>query len=411
MKDSIFKLKKLSFLKKYRFRIILLLLAPVILIIMHYHNEYLFNKALIEAAKIDPTSWDKAYENNAIRDKYKVVFITCTEGEYSYAEYFKYEAEKMGWEVKIYYHSSWVHEDDIISFDPDFMLFTLYNDSFISTKIKAHKSKKYLTSFASFQGLRDEWDHISKEDPYEPRKLLKSYIENTHGILSVTKELDIYKTMFTKLNKQFNGLQLLPLVPETYSEVASPKTLMWVSCTWDKYRSSKHYKNFIKLLSENVPMKIYGGYNASSYIAPGVYDGIMAPGMDNIHTIRKNGIYLLTHSDWHFKGGEPNMRGFEASSAGAIVISDKHPFIVEHFGDSFLYFDHDVDAQNMYEQVKKHMDWIKNNPEKAKAIAEKANKIYREKFILKKDLIRIAKMHEGVLAQEKAMGLSQPLSY
>jgi len=105
------------------------------------------------------------------------------------------------------------------------------------------------------------------------------------------------------------------------------------------------------------------------------------------------------------------MRGFEASSAGAIVISDRHPFIVEHFGDSFLYFDHDADAQTMYEQVKKHMDWIKDNPEKAKAMAEKANKIYREKFILKKDLIRIAKMHESILAQEKAMGLSSPLVY
>jgi hypothetical protein len=114
----------------------------------------------------------------------------------------------------------------------------------------------------------------------------------------------------------------------------------------------------------------------------------------------------------HFKGGEPNMRGFEAAAANAVVISDKHPFIVENFGDSFLYFDYKADADTMYRQVKEHFDWIQNNPDKAKALAAKANKIYLEKFTLDKDLVRMAKMHEYILQQEKEnLDLTYPLGY
>jgi len=65
----------------------------------------------------------------------------------------------------------------------------------------------------------------------------------------------------------------------------------------------------------------------------------------------------------------------------------------------------------MYKQVKAHYDWIKANPEKAKAMAARAHQIFLEKFTLEKDLVRIAKMHEYVVKQEKEMGLSYPLAY
>ncbi len=159
-------------------------------------------------------------------------------------------------------------------------------------------------------------------------------------------------------------------------------------------------------------MKVYGHYNSSSYLAPNIYGGYIPPGIEQINAIRNNGIYLLTHSDVHFKGGEPNMRGFEASAANVVVISDKHPFIVKNFGDSFLYFDHDKDADTMYKQVKSHVDWIKNNPEEARIKAAKAHQIFLDKFTIEKDLVRIAKMHEYILKNEReSMDLSYPLGY
>ena len=65
----------------------------------------------------------------------------------------------------------------------------------------------------------------------------------------------------------------------------------------------------------------------------------------------------------------------------------------------------------MYKQVKAHIDWIKENPEKARLMAAKAHQIFLDKFTLDKDLIRIAKMHEYILRQEKEMGLKYAPAY
>ena len=49
--------------------------------------------------------------------------------------------------------------------------------------------------------------------------------------------------------------------------------------------------------------------------------------------------------------------------------------------------------------------------EKAKAMAARAHQIFLEKFTVERDLVRIAKMHEYILNQEKEMGLRYPLAY
>ncbi len=133
--------------------------------------------------------------------------------------------------------------------------------------------------------------------------------------------------------------------------------------------------------------------------------------MEIFNALRDNGIYLLSHSEKHIEAKTPTLRVFEAVAANVVVISDMHPFIMEHFGDSFLYFDQNADAQTMYAQVKEHMDWIKAHPEKAKAMAAKAHQIFLDKFTLEKDLIRIAKMHEAILEQEKSMALKYAPAY
>jgi hypothetical protein len=236
-------------------------------------------------------------------------------------------------------------------------------------------------------------------------------IINSHAIFSIAKEIDIYRQMFESFNKIFNGINLLPLAPQIYNDPAEFKNLMWPAPIWeDNKRNSDMNKSLIKLLADNIPIKVYGKHPQYS-LANQVYDGMISPGLDNINTIRQNGIYLLTHSDRHFASETTSMKGFEATSAGAIVISDKNSFIMKHFGDSFLYFDQEASPQEIYSQIASHIDWIRQNPEKARAKVKQAMKIAREKFNLKNDLIRIAKVHEGVLSQEQAMNLSHPLAY
>ena len=402
----------------YKNLLCLLTIVAVVLGLVYGFNKackkfytHKFEQILTEARKTDPNSWYEKYKNSPIKDKYKVVIVTNNGGEMTYTEYFKYAAEKKGWEVKIFNTQMLGHEDSILEFDPDFILLTCHIDSFTDSRINAHRSRKYALNLVSFHQLRSIRE-VSLKDTYQGQHKLGSLNAIVHGVLTVAAEVDVYKKMFERLNKPFNGFRLFPLVPAFENGPAEPKTLMWLSGGWDAYRSSNTYKDFIKLLSENVPMKVYGHYNSASYLKPGIYDGYIKPGIENMEAIRKNGIYLLTHSNFHFEGsGVPSMRIFEATAANAVVISDMHPFPLEHFGDNFLYFDHKASAQEIYKQIKSHMDWIKANPEKAKAMADRAHKIFLEKFTIEKDLERIAKMHEYVLAQEKEMNLSYPLGY
>ena len=380
---------------------------------IEYYRDYKFEQSLKEAAKIPASHWDEQYKNMPIKDKYKVVIITNKGGEYSYAEFFKFAAEKRGWEVLIYEENIFGYEKEILEFDPDFILQTLHTthkNTCLGTKITNHRSKKYLMILLSLQSLRYHTDMLKSKTAYELNYALTDHIISNHAVLTSAKEVSFFKTIFEKENKIFNGIRILPLAPSIKNTPNEPKSLFWGGAGWDKFRSSENYKNFIKLLGENLPMKIYGSYRDFSYL-PKVYDGNIPPGMDNIEAIRKNGIYLLTHTDVHIESGTPSLRIFEALAANAVVISDMHPFAIEHFGDNFLYFDQTADAETMYKQVKTHYDWIKTNPEKAKAMAARAHQIFLEKFSLDKDLDRIAKMHEFIEKQEKDMGLSYPLAY
>lgn len=378
--------------------------------------EARFQEALDNAAKIPSSFWDEKYKNMQVKDKYKVVIITHYGGEYVYAEYFKYAAEKIGWEVQIYYKQALGHEREILSFDPDFIIMTQLTNSDYDNKLIAHRSKKYLLNLSSLQRSRDYNGKLWSDNPYTQEVgYLDPLIAMAHGTLTFPKEVEIYSAKFKMLNKDFNGIGLLPKVPNVKDEhfEFQPKNLVWSGAGWDQFRSSDTYKKFISLLSENVPMKVYGPLSNKAFhdLAPHVYDGYIEPGIENIKAIQKNGVYLITHSNFHFFGKDPSMRVFEAVAANAIVISDRHPFVVEHFGDSFLYFDYNADAYIMYKQVKKHFDWIQKNPAEAKAMADRAHKIFLEKFTLEKDLIRIGKMHEYILQQEKEMNLSYPLAY
>lgn len=392
----------------------IILLAIIVFLGKFGYKSYLnykLNTILSEAQEISPEFWDNKYKNSVIKDKYKVVIITNNGGERSYADYFKYSAERMGWEVEIYFNQTLGHENEILAFDPDFILFSPYaNNSELDMRIYAHRSKKYILALSPIElmvgGL------LKKYNPYiSAERSFTNLLSFAHGVLTASKEVSFYQSIFDKAKKPFNGLQVLPLAPSLNNEPSEPKSLMWMSGGWDKFRSSKTYKEFIKMLGNTVPLKVYGHYYAASFLQPGIYDGYIPSSLDVFDTIRDNGIYLLTHSQQHIKAATPTLRIFEAVAANAIVISDKHPFVIENFGDSILYFDQNADSTTMYKQVKSHIDWINKNPEEAKLKAAKAHQIFLDKFTLDKDLVRIAKMHEYVIEQEKEMNLKYPPAY
>lgn len=404
----------IKFLKnKYTFILLFICVCILLAISPYAYKKFIdfkFERLLEAYSKIDPYSWDKPYQDVSIKSSYKVVIITNNGGERSYADYFKFAAERMGWQVKIFFNQTLGHEEEIIGFDPDFILFSPYtNDKEISMEIYSHHSKKYILSLSPNQFLLGS--KIKRKLSFPPTGSFEILAKMAHGVLTSSAELGFYEQMFKNMKKPFNGLYILPVAPEFTNEPAEPKSLMWMSGGWDKFRSSENYKKFINMLSEKIPLKVYGHYYAASFLNPGVYDGYIPSSLEIINTLRDNGIYLLSHSDKHIRASTPTLRIFEAVSANVAIISDMHPFAIEHFGDSLLYFDQNADADTMYAQVKKHVDWILANPERAKEMANRAHNIFLEKFTLEKDLIRIAKMHESILIQEQNMHLKYPPAY
>ena len=110
---------------------------------------------------------------------------------------------------------------------------------------------------------------------------------------------------------------------------------------------------------------------------------------------------LLFHTKQHLNAEAPSGKGFEAAASSVIAISDRHPFLIENFGDSFLYVDLDASADRVVFQIEKHLDWIKKNPDKVKAKVRKAYDIFIAKYTLESLLLNLAHMHEKILIDEQ----------
>jgi len=386
---------------------IIIIIASIITI-KDYISELGDRELFSEAAKIPGDSWDEKYKDMQIKDKYKVVFLTSIGGEHSAAKYFQYAAEKLGWEVKIYNMTVKGKEDEIVAFNPDFIIATLFHasgDKFTDT-LAAYKKYYWISMPIRPLMINDNWEKFLNTN-----KKIKYMVCSGSGMLSCPdEEIDIYRKMWNKFNKQFNGIKLLPLPPSNNYEPAEPKKIFWGGMNWG-ILSGKRYKELLTKLSNKFSVRVYGPYGKFSYLKPETYGGYIPPGIENIEAIRKNGIYLVTHSQIHFNGNVPSMRPFEAAASNVIAISDMHPFVMKHFGDSMLYFDQNASVEEMYKQIERHVDWILANPDKAKEMANRAHQIFLEKFTVDKNLIRIAKMHEYILDQERQMNLEYPFSY
>ena len=96
---------------------IIAIVIAVVFLSEYILDEMRFKETLEQAAKIPNSHWDEKYQDIKIKDKYKLVFVTHYGGEHVYAEYLKYAAKKIGWEVKIYYKQTLGHEEEILDFE------------------------------------------------------------------------------------------------------------------------------------------------------------------------------------------------------------------------------------------------------------------------------------------------------
>jgi spore maturation protein CgeB len=110
--------------------------------------------------------------------------------------------------------------------------------------------------------------------------------------------------------------------------------------------------------------------------------------------VQNDGMILVLHSAEHILSSVPSGRIFEAAAASAVIISDRHPFVVREFGDSVLYIDQNASVEEMYKQIVQHVEWIHSHPKEAEKLARKSHHIFVDKFTLEKQFDKIIEAHE-----------------
>ena len=176
-----------------------------------------------------------------------------------------------------------------------------------------------------------------------------------------------------------------------YPPSLGAQKLFYIGINWEAVqgRESRH-QNLLKLLDKTRNLRIFGpkvfqgvnvwkGYN--SYVREIPFDGF-----STMEEISKAGIALVLSSQAHKESELMSNRLFESVAAGALVICDENNFAKKFFGDSLLYIDGRCSVEETYETIQNHLLWIRENQSEALKMVERAQKIFREKFSLRKNL-------------------------
>ena len=207
------------------------------------------------------------------------------------------------------------------------------------------------------------------------------------------------KAMLIDASRHLEGASSLTAsLPATAAKKPSLENpiLFYCGINWEKMvGTTPRHEGLFHQLDQLDNVEFYGPHgNWQGYQS---YKGsIPFDGFSLVEKAHRCGVVLALSSDFHYRAGAASSRVYEGCAAGAVIISDANRFIKRHFGDSILYVDFDKDhPDRMFRQIKKHLDWIRNNREAAQKLAQKAQEIFLEKFTLEKQLTDIIDNHEN----------------
>jgi hypothetical protein len=214
------------------------------------------------------------------------------------------------------------------------------------------------------------------------------------AVLPSFKDIDLLQEIYERRGKKFIGFPWYPSVYETSYAPAIPNKLFYSGGNrWDSTRNSEKYATVYQQL-DKAGYFIVSGHKDKWLDVPNSAIGYVEnDGKSLIAAIHDAGVALVLHHTLHLNGGAPTSRIFEAAAANAVIISDRHPFVVQHFGDNVLYVDIDQDADQMFQQIDAHMQWILAHPAQAQQMANNCHAINNANFSLEILLNRLLTMH------------------
>jgi len=122
-----------------------------------------------------------------------------------------------------------------------------------------------------------------------------------------------------------------------------------------------------------------------------------------INRSNKCGISLVLSSKAHRYSGLVSTRLFQACAARTVIISDDNSFIKDNFGDSVITFEYDDNPDVNFQRISEAYQWIIKNKALAKEKAEKAHKIFTEKFLLEEQIANLVSRHNEWTQQQDTL--------
>lgn len=179
-----------------------------------------------------------------------------------------------------------------------------------------------------------------------------------------------------------------PVIPPKLDD---NKSLFYCGINWEKLGKPKgRYHDVLEFLDQTGDLKIFGprefhgvqpweGFK--SYVGPILFDGKSV-----VRAIASCGVALVFSSDAHKESGLMSARMYESLAAGAVIIADENPFVRDELGDDALYVDGTLTERRVFEQIQKHLSWIRANPAQAHAMAVRAQEKFKEKYAMDRSL-------------------------
>ncbi len=179
-----------------------------------------------------------------------------------------------------------------------------------------------------------------------------------------------------------------------FSPTVGDGKLFYAGINWERVgKKPQRHGELLKLLDKTGDLRIYGPklFNGAdvwagfkSYMGTIPFDGVSI-----VRAINKAGISLVLSSQAHRQSELMSSRLFESLAAGAVIICDDNPFARRHFGNTLLYIDSTLGGEEAHAQVQSHLDWIRSEPDGARALAKQAQDVFLKVFALDHCLKRI----------------------
>lgn len=301
-------------------------------------------------------------------------------------------AKKLGWNVSVFEDLKG-NEQAIRQIHPDF-IFTNNWRSDIGLRETKLSYKTYVLvahPIATYFGGIFNFYPQFKEKKFPELKLFNGFVVSA-------PQISLFKNYIEYKGQKFYGFKGYSSVQRQNYMAIEPKKIVYMGVNWDGKRRGKKFGEVFKTLADRDLAVFYGSRNSWQNLVGNAYKGYFeGSGEAVLNILRENGISLLLHSNQHIKNKTPSSRAFEAAASGAIGISDKHPFVIQHFGNNFLYINTNKSADDIISQIEEHVNWIKNNPEKVHQMTKNAYNIFIKNHTLEQLLLNVAHMHEKIL--------------